>query len=65
MPKKTAEQKDEILTLQEMAELLKLPRSTAYKLVQERAIPGKKVGRHWRFVRSDLLAFLRTHTPGA
>ena len=40
-----------VLTLNEVAEYLRIPRSTAYKLAQEGKIPGQKVGRHWRFRR--------------
>jgi excisionase family DNA binding protein len=42
----------DVLTLNEVAEYLRIPRSTAYKLAQEGKIPGQKVGRHWRFHRS-------------
>ncbi|MCO6439353.1 MAG: helix-turn-helix domain-containing protein [Phycisphaerae bacterium] len=45
---------DLILTLNELAEYLRLARSTAYKLAQEGKIPGQKVGRHWRF-RKDAI----------
>lgn len=38
-----------VLTVDELAEYLKIPKSTLYKLAQEGTIPGKKVGRHWRF----------------
>lgn len=41
----------DVLTLNEVAEYLRIPRSTAYKLAQEGKIPGQKVGRHWRFHR--------------
>ena len=41
-----------VLTLNEVAEYLRIPRSTAYKLAQEGRIPGQKVGRHWRFHRA-------------
>lgn len=44
MPKKV-----EILTIDELSEYLKIPKSTVYKLCQESKIPGQKVGRHWRF----------------
>jgi len=42
----------DVLTLNEVAEYLRIPRSTAYKLAQEGKIPGQKVGRHWRFRRA-------------
>lgn len=38
-----------VLTVDELAEYLKIPKSTLYKLAQEGKIPGQKVGRHWRF----------------
>ena len=42
----------DVLTLNEVAEYLRIPRSTAYKLAQEGRIPGQKVGRQWRFRRA-------------
>ena len=58
--KRTKLPQNEILTLNEMAQYLKLSRSTAYKLAQEGKIPGTKVGRHWRFHREELAAFVRS-----
>ena len=40
---------DQVMTLEELAVYLKLPKSTLYKLVQEGRIPGKKLGKQWRF----------------
>ena len=48
----------EILTVEEAAELLKIPRSSVYKLAQEGRIPAQKVGRHWRFHRATLLKWI-------
>ena len=48
----------DILTVKEAAELLKIPRSSIYKLAQEGKIPAKKVGRHWRFHRGLLLRYV-------
>lgn len=48
---RTSKPSDPVLTIEELALYLKLPRSTAYKLAQEGALPGAKVGRHWRFSR--------------
>ena len=39
----------DVMTLNEVAEYLRIPRSTTYKLAQEGKLPGQKVGRHWRF----------------
>ena len=40
---------DSVLTIQELAVYLKIPKSTLYKLVREGKIPAQKIGRHWRF----------------
>jgi len=48
----------DILTVEETARLLKIPRSSVYKLAQEGKIPGQKVGRHWRFHRLTLLKWI-------
>lgn len=44
----------EILTIQEIAEYLKLNEKTAYRLASEGKLPGFKVGGSWRFKRVDL-----------
>jgi len=38
-----------ILNIDELADYLKIPKSTLYKLVREGKMPCQKVGRHWRF----------------
>ena len=48
----------DILTVDEAAELLKIPRSSVYKLAQQGKIPGQKVGRHWRFYRPKLVMLI-------
>ena len=39
----------DVLTIDELAEYLRISRSTLYKLAQEGRVPCQKVGRHWRF----------------
>ena len=39
----------DVLTIDELADYLRISRSTLYKLAQEGRIPCQKVGRHWRF----------------
>ncbi len=48
----------EILTIEDAAYLLRIPVSTAYKLAQQGKIPGRKVGRHWRFHRETLINWI-------
>jgi len=43
-----------IMTSKEVAEYLRIPVRTLYKLCQEGRIPARKVGRHWRF-KKDML----------
>jgi excisionase family DNA binding protein len=50
--------KSDILTVDEAAELLKIPRSSVYKLAQQGKIPAQKVGRHWRFYRPKLVKWV-------
>ena len=45
---------DEILTLKDVAEYLKLAETTAYRLAAEGRLSGFKVGGSWRFKKADL-----------
>ena len=45
---------DEILTIREVAEYLKLAKKTAYRLVADGKLPGFKVGGSWRFKNRDI-----------
>ena len=38
-----------ILTVEDLSNYLRIPKSTIYKLVREGKIPAQKIGRHWRF----------------
>lgn len=38
-----------VFTIDELAEYLKISKSTLYKLAQMGTVPGQKVGKHWRF----------------
>lgn len=52
---------DKVLTIQELADYLKLSLSSAYKLAQRGKIPGQKVGKHWRFHRDAIDRWLKNH----
>ena len=45
---------DEILTLPEVAQLLKVAEKTVYTMAQRGEIPAFKVRGQWRFKRADL-----------
>lgn len=48
----------DIMTIEDVAEYLRIPVSSAYKLAQGGKIPGQKVGRHWRFHRPTLVRWI-------
>ena len=45
---------DEILTIREVAALLKIGEKTTYTMAQSGQLPGFKVRGQWRFRRSDI-----------
>jgi len=55
---------DEILTLKEVAEYLKLAEKTAYRLAAEGKLPGFKVGGSWRFQKADIKTWIDAQTKG-
>jgi excisionase family DNA binding protein len=48
----------EVLTVRDVAQYLKLPISTIYALAQRGQLPGRKLGRQWRFFKPGLEAWL-------
>ena len=65
----TTDNKDDVLTIDQCAELLKVSTRTVYDLVSDELIPGKifakKVGRSWRILRSEIEMFLSEERGGA
>jgi excisionase family DNA binding protein len=53
---------ENILTIREVADLLKINEKTVYKLAAAAKIPGMKVGGSWRFDRTTLSTWLKTTT---
>lgn len=56
---------DDILTIREVAEYLKVTEKTAYGLAQKRLLPGFKVGGQWRFKRADIDRWIEEQKAGA
>lgn len=56
-----AKSPDTVLTIEELAEYLKLSKSTLYHLARRGDFPGQKVGRHWRFHRAAIDDWLGKH----
>lgn len=53
---------DVLLTFQEAAQLLRVSRATLYRLLGSGQLVGHKVGRGWRFYKTDLHTFVATQT---
>jgi excisionase family DNA binding protein len=48
----------EVLTGEEAAALLRMCPHTVAKLAKTGKLPGRKLGREWRFVRTELIRWL-------
>ncbi len=55
---------EEIMTPSEVAALLKIHLKTVYKLAEKGVIPGNRIGRSWRFSRSDVLELVSSKPMG-
>lgn len=60
----SSEPHSNIFTVADVANYLKLPISTVYRLAERREIPGHKVGRQWRFQREVIDEWLRQRSEG-
>jgi excisionase family DNA binding protein len=58
----------DVLTIDDLAIYLKIPKSTLYKLAREGKIPSHKIGRRWRFHKRSIERWLereRKFDPGS
>jgi len=51
--------KNELLTVAETCRYLKVSPRTLYRYIQDRRLPGFKLGKEWRFARTDLERWLQ------
>ncbi|MGM0490551.1 MAG: helix-turn-helix domain-containing protein [Planctomycetota bacterium] len=51
--------RDQIMTMDELAEYLKISKSTLYKLAVENKLPGQKIGKRWRFHKDAVDEWLK------
>ena len=51
--------KSDIMTMEEVADYLKLKLKTAYAIASRGDIPGFKVGGSWRFRRSEIEKWIK------
>jgi len=50
----------DVLTIEQLAELLQVDQKTVRSLATNGDLPGRKLGRHWRFSRQAVLDWLAT-----
>ncbi|MBM4125124.1 MAG: helix-turn-helix domain-containing protein [Nitrospira sp.] len=55
---------NELLTAEETCRYLKIAQRTLYRYIQDRHMPAFKLGKEWRFVRSDLEQWLHQRATG-
>ena len=50
----------EVITPAEVAALLQIHVKTVYRLARQGVLPGRHIGRRWRFSRIEILALVST-----
>jgi excisionase family DNA binding protein len=53
----------ELLTVSEAADYLKVPVSWIYERTRTRSIPVRKIGRHCRIPKDELIAWIDRESP--
>ncbi|HOV90473.1 MAG TPA: helix-turn-helix domain-containing protein [Syntrophorhabdaceae bacterium] len=51
------------LTIEELAEYLKIGRTKLYRMAQDGEIPASKVGNQWRFDREEIDRWMKSQRP--
>lgn len=55
---------DNVMTVQEVADYLRVNPRTVYRLAVGRKLPGFKVGTTWRFKRADIDGWIAAQSSG-
>jgi excisionase family DNA binding protein len=55
----TVQLDDEVMTLEEVAGFLKIGEQTVYNLTRDAEIPSRKIGREWRYLKSEVLEYVK------
>lgn len=55
------EPKDDVMNVEEVAELLKVKPKTVWKWKKDRGLPFLKIGTATRYMRSDVMAWVASH----
>lgn len=51
----------DILTVDEVAEYLKITKKTVYKMAVEKKIPAFRVGKFWRFKKTEIDEWIKSN----
>ena len=51
-----------LMTLEELADYLRVTKKTIYRLLEKRSIPATRVGRQWRFDKASIEVWLRQNS---
>ncbi|MFQ5884517.1 MAG: helix-turn-helix domain-containing protein [Thermoplasmata archaeon] len=54
---------DKLMTLEEVADYLRISKDTLYKMAQEGRIPASKIGVQWRFRKEDIDRWVDGNRP--
>lgn len=46
------------LTAEELSGIMRIPKATLYALSQKGKIPAVKIGKHWRYIKDEVLNWL-------
>ena len=49
----------ELMTIKEAADFLKMHYQTVWKKVKNKEIPASKIGQDWRIMKSDLIEYIK------
>ena len=58
------EENPQLMTVEDVAEYLRVKPSTVYEWASSSKLPGVKVGRLWRFERSEIEKWVRENRQG-
>ena len=50
---------DQLMTIDEVAEYMKISRFTVYRLAKDHFIPATKIGKQWRFHKDEIHRWMR------
>lgn len=51
----------EVMSVHDLADYLRISVHTVYRLAEQGKLPGRKVGKHWRFHRDVIVEWLATY----